>query len=165
MEAETAGLLGTLIGACVSIATTFLSNRHAINMQSSADAIQREEKAREFQRENLLACQDMMQVIGRLIAKAFHEEAMAWGQGTAWGTHRFSNSLDDDLAAEKRKFAVLVERVADDTLRNELKLMGLALTQVVMAESFEEARDRLDAAMTANGKTMQLLGIVLRKTY
>ena len=43
--------------------------------------------------------------------------------------------------------------------------MGLALTQVVMAKSFEEARDRLDAAMTANGKTMQLLGIVLRKTY
>lgn len=165
MEAETAGLLGTLIGACVSIATTFLSNRHAISMQSSADAIQREEKARAFQRENLLACQDTMQLIGRLTAQAFHEEAVSWGQGTPWGEHTFSKPLDDELAEQRRKFSILIERVADDKLRNELKLMSLSLSHVLLAESFEEANSRLTTAHEASANTMKLLGIVLRKTY
>jgi hypothetical protein len=165
MEAGIFGLLGALIGACASTATSFLSNKHAINMQSSANSLERHEKARAFQRDNMLACQEQMQVVGRLTAKAFHEDAMALRSGTAWRKHMLPQQLDEDLAANQRKLSVLIERVADDELRKELKSLTRLLNDVTNAPSFQEAESALGNAMAANQKTMELLGTVLRKTY
>jgi hypothetical protein len=165
MEAEIAGLLGTLVGACASIGTTFLSNRHAIHLQSSADANNRQEKARAFQRDNLLACQEMTQIIGRLTAEILHEETLALHKGTPWTKHIISEKLNHDMAANRRKFSTLIERVADDALRNELKSLSMLLTEVLRAGSFDEAETAMFTAFSANEKTMALLGNVLRKTY
>jgi HAMP domain-containing protein len=165
MEAGTAGLLGALVGACVSIATTFLSNRHTIKLQASADSIERQEKARAFQRDNLLACQEMTQVIGRLTTQVFHEDAMALRRGIAWGNHIVTEQVDQDLAANRRKFSTLIERVADDELRKELKAVSRLLNNVTAADSLGAAESALNTATTANQKTMELLGVVLRSTY
>jgi hypothetical protein len=165
VDTGTAALLGGLIGACASVGTTFLNTRHAINLQSSADAIERQEKARAFQRDNLLACQEQMQVVGRLTAKAFHEDAMALQSGIAWQKHRINPELDEDLTTSRRKLAMLIERVADDELRHELKSLSRLLYEVGGAASFQEAESALNTAMATNQETMELLGTVLRKTY
>jgi C4-dicarboxylate-specific signal transduction histidine kinase len=165
MDAATGVLLGGLIGACATVATTYLSKRHAINLQSSADAIERQEKARAFQRDNLLACQEQVQVVGRLTAQVLNQDVMALGSGSAWGKHMVPQQLDEDLAAGRRKLSVLIERVADDELRKELKSLTLLMDYVTAAPSLQEAERALGNAMAANQKTMELLGTVLRKTY
>lgn len=166
MEAEVAGLLGALLGATASIATTFLSNRHAAALQAAADSDERQERAREFQRENLLACQDMMQVVGRLTAQVHHADAMAFKEsGTPWNTHTLPHEIDQDLALNIRRFVVLIERVENDELRNELKALKAALVRVTFSTSSEAAESNLAVAMSANEKTMEHLGVILRKTY
>jgi hypothetical protein len=165
MEAEIAGLLGTLVGACVSIGTTFLSNRHAIHLQTSADANERQEKARAFQRENLLLCQEVIQMVARLTAKGFHEDTLAWHAGTEWEKTKLSAQLDQDLATNKGKLSTLIERVAGDELRRELKSISWLLNKVLGAPSFQDAETALFAAVAENERVMSLLGDSLRKTY
>lgn len=165
MGAEIAGLLGTLIGGLVSIGTTFLSNRHARSLQTSADAIVREERAREFQRDNLLKCQEQMQATARLTGKANYEDTMAFRAGKPWKEIYLSEPLNSDLADCARRFSALVERVADDELRTALKAIGMEMTMVINSGSPVEADAALKRAIDAYQLTMVQLGEVLRKTY
>lgn len=160
-----AGFFGALVGAGASIATTFLTNRHAVNLQSSADAIERQEKARAFQRETLLACQEAVRASARLTGRAYYEEVMALHNGTPWKKHIFGEPLNTDLAATKGTFGMLVERIADNELRDELKAVSKLMTDVQFAASKQEAEMALYLAMTRTEKVTELLGTVLRKTY
>lgn len=165
MEAAIAGLIGALIGSGASILTTHLNHRHGIKLQSAADALSRLEKSRAFQRENLLSCQDMMQTVGRMTGQAFHADTMAWRERGTWHANMLGSELNEDIATAKRKLAAYIERVADDPLRADLKMLSKALNDVIMASSCQEAEAVFMLAMDMNESTMQSLGIVLRKTY
>lgn len=160
-----AGLFGALVGAGASIATTFLTNRHAVGLQSSANTIERQEKARAFQRETLLACQEAMRKNARLTGRAFYEEVMALHNGTPWRKHMFGEPLNTEMAESRGSLGMLVERIADDKLRKELKVVAKLMGDVQFSASKEEAENSLFAAVERTEKVTELLGTVLRETY
>lgn len=160
-----AGLFGAFVGACASIATTFLANQHAVNLQSSADTIERQEKARAFQRENLLACQEAIRTAARLTGRAYYEEVMAFHAGTPWKKHFFGEPLNTDLTDSRGALGMLIERVENDELRNELKTTATMMFDVQSADSQQAAEMAFFAVVTKTQEVTELLGTVLRKTY
>ena len=61
------GFIVTLIGASVSIFTTYLNNRNSVNIQMGNESFKRAELFREFQRDNLLKLQEKMSASMRLV--------------------------------------------------------------------------------------------------
>ena len=57
MEAALWGFLGTIVGAMVSIATSWINSRNETERQRQANSFERLERARAFQRDNLLNLQ------------------------------------------------------------------------------------------------------------
>jgi hypothetical protein len=85
VDAALWGFLGALVGAGTSIATTWVSNRHEATRQRQADSLERVERARAFQRDNLLELQDTLQNAMRFCGRMLHEDQMAFKRGGKWG--------------------------------------------------------------------------------
>lgn len=79
MEAALWAFLGALVGAAASIVTTWLNNTHAISRQRMADSLEREERARGFQRDNLLEVQEALETWIRFCARMLIEDQRAFG--------------------------------------------------------------------------------------
>jgi hypothetical protein len=77
-------ILGAVVGASASVATTVIASKNAAAMQSQADSLDRSERSRAFQRDNLLATQEALQSVGRLVSRAFHHDVMACRGGAEW---------------------------------------------------------------------------------
>lgn len=67
-------VVGTVVGASASILTTFINARNSARLQENADTLQRLERAREFQRTNLLELQEALSQHMRLIGRAHLED-------------------------------------------------------------------------------------------
>ena len=78
MEPVTWGFLGTIVGTIVgasaSIITTLITGRYSIKLQKDAISHERNERAREFQRNNLLELQNVLSSHMRLVTRAHLED-------------------------------------------------------------------------------------------
>jgi hypothetical protein len=107
MDAATWGFIGTLagavIGATASICTTLVSSWNASRLQQNADYLERIERARAFQRDNLLALQDSLQDAMRLAARAHLEDAVA----ANFGKSMLSEEVNQNILLSNRKLSIL----------------------------------------------------------
>jgi len=158
-------LAGTVVGAVASIATTVIANRHEARLQAQADSLSRSERSRAFQRENLLAVQDALQDLGRLTSRAHLDNLVAHRKGAPWGQTPLSEEVGAGLGLAHRRLSALVERIADDSLRSELKETHSKLTWETMGASKEESESRGRDSDEAYGRAMPHLGTVLRDHY
>jgi len=158
-------LLGVVVGSAASITTTTMASRNALHLQDRADSLERSERARAFQRDNLLAVQDALQDLARLTGRAHHEDFLAHRESGVWGRSPLSEEVDEGLGLANRRLTALVERVADDELRSKLKAMHSSLTRATMASSREEADARMEATVDEFTGVMARLGEVLRSLY
>lgn len=110
------GLIGTIIGASVSIITTNITNKNSQKLQEKMNSFDRKEKEREFQRVTLLELQENISKYMRLIFKINFTDSQSLEKNGK------KNLLSEELNLEenqtKRKILVLVERIEDDSLRN-----------------------------------------------
>lgn len=169
MEAATWGFIGTLagaiIGAAASIVTTVLTSRNAIHLQRETDSLERSERARAFQRDNLLEMQDALQDALRLMGRAHLEDQAAFRREGNWGRGMLSDDTDENIRLANRRLSALVERVADDSLRSKLKDIHKRLNRPLFATSEEEAQALFGDATSAAQGVMEHLGEVLRNQY
>jgi len=170
MDAATWGFVGTVVGAVVgasaSILTTLISERNSARLQNNADTLERLERAREFQRNNLLEIQDSLAKNMRLVGRAHLEDVESYRKDGSEGRSNFlSEELDQELMLSSRKLAILTERIADDALRNNLKELRQKMTDVLMAKSEIESSEILQIVSTGFEQFMQQLGVVLRNNY
>lgn len=169
MDAALWGFIGTVLGAAVgasaSVATTVIASKNAAGLQAQADSLERSERSRAFQRDNLLATQEALQSVGRLVSRAFHHDVMACRSGGVWATTLLPAELDESLGDSNRCLAALMQRIADDSLREQLRQVHSDLTLVTMSASREEADARMTASTVAFDRVMTHLGQVLRSNY
>jgi len=93
VEAALWGFLGALVGASASIATSWLNSRHEMARQHQADSLERIERARAFQRDNLLELQQLLQGMVRFSARAQLEDERAFRQSGEWGKALLSEEV------------------------------------------------------------------------
>lgn len=165
MDAALWGFIGTVLGACVAIVATVLSNRNARLLQQQSEAFEQAERGRTFQRENLLSVQETLQDAMRSVAKAFHDDEMAAREGVPWGTRLFGDELSEANRRANARLSALTERIADDSLRAAVKSFHLLLNRPTFAKSNAEAAASLNRVMNAHDQLMAELGVVLRRLY
>ena len=159
-------VLGAVVGASASILTTLISGRNSARLQEKADTLQRLERAREFQRNNLLELQDSLFQQMRMIGRAHLEDIEYFRKSESGERSNFlSEELNQELMLSNRKVAILTERISDDSLRNNLKELRRKMTNVLMARSENESREMLQQASDHFELFMGQLGVVLRSNY
>jgi len=169
MDAATWGFIGTVVGAVVgasvSILTTLISGWNSARLQNNADTLKRLERAREFQRNNLLEIQDSLAQYMRLVVRAHLEDVEFYRKDDCIGSNFLSDELEQELMLSSRKLTILTERISDDVLRNNLKELRQKMTCVSMAMSEDESRIKLQNAGTGYEQFMEQLGVMLRNNY
>lgn len=165
MEAALWGLLGTIVGALASIGTTWLSGRSAAALQREASSFERHERMRAFQRETLLALQDAFHEAMRMTARIFVEDHKIYGETGTWGRSAISAELDEASRNANRRLSILIERVANDVLRNELNDVHFQSTRIVLATSLDEAASLQTDLSNRSTAALKQLGTVLRTLY
>lgn len=169
MDAAVWGFIGTLAGAIVgagaSIVTVVLTSRNAMQLQRESDTLERQERARAFQRDNLLQVQDVLQDALRLMGRAHLEDLREFRRSGTWGKSYLSDEVNEDIRLANRRMSALVERIADDSLRSELKAIHEQISRTLLATSDIEAEKLVNDAAVAANRVMGCLGEVLRNHY
>jgi hypothetical protein len=165
VDAAVWGFVGTLVGALISIGTTILSHRHAAVLQRQANDLDRQERARAFQRENLISLQDALQLCTRAVGKAVHEDIMAVRRGIPWGQNQIDSDLDETMRSSNARVYALVERVADDPLREAIRNYQTLLNSLLLTPDQRAAEAKFNRVTDAIPDVMAQLGTVLRRLY
>lgn len=170
MDAATWGFIGTLVGAVVgslaSIITTVISGRNERKKLAQADSRDRIERARNFQRQTLLELQDALSVHMRLIARAHFQDARFYRENPESNEiPRLGEELDYEILHSNKKLSILIERVFQDDLREELRVTHRQMNEVTWARSAPESESRLLAGSKQLDALMKSLGTSLRSTY
>ena len=114
MSPESWGFIGTffgaLVGGAVSILTTMINNRSAMNIHANNEKNEREERYRIFQRDNLLEIQEIISNSIRLIGKAHFELLKNYKEGGNWRGLELSATLDQEIGNHSRKLRIVSER-------------------------------------------------------
>jgi hypothetical protein len=165
MDSAIWGLLGTIVGASASIATAWISAQYALNLQRDSHSLERIELARTFQRNNLLDLQDAMHDAMRMITRAHLEDTEAYRRNGEWGKALLSDEVNDGVRTAMRRVSILIERVADDSIRSDLKNLASMSGPVLFAKSQRQAEASYEAIGNAAQDVLQRLGAVLRSLY
>jgi len=158
-------LAGTVVGASASIFTTFISGKNTAFLQKAANSLERTERARSFQRENLIALQDALLDAMRLMNRAHHADMLAAREGGEWGKSMLGDELNQEIMLANRKLAILTERVADDVLRADLKKLRQTITKCLFASSENESTALILSVAPEFETFMENLGVLLRHSY
>ena len=149
------GFIGTLVGALASIATTIYTGRNAAALQSEATRAIRQDKHRAVQEETLKETQDELD---KCLQYVYATAPLT--NGLAETTARLVQFRD-----LSRRTTTLVERVADDALRESLRgLMGQA--RLVVFEANPEGAMTGKATLAAQDDLIRArIGEALRAQY
>lgn len=165
MDGAIWGLIGTAVGALASIGTTWVSGWHAANLQKQAASLDRVERARSFQRQNLLDLQEALNDALRMVTRGHLEDVDSFKEKGHWGQSFLSEDVNEGVRATGRKASILIERVADDALRSDLKKVTAMSSQVLLAKSREEAEKNFAAMVNSSTEATEHMGRVLRSLY
>lgn len=165
MDAALWGLIGTVIGALSSIATTWLSAKSNAAQLASQAQTERLERAMEFQRVTALELQEALHDALRLVHRAYLEDAASLRNGTSWSKAMLGEELSESIRLAFRRVSILVERVADNSVRHEVKTLMTIADLSMRADSEVEAGVRLARCQEEAQRVLESIGFVLRATY
>lgn len=159
-------VIGTIVGASASIVTTMITAANARKLQQGAASLERSEKAREFQKNNLLELQVASSVGMRLTARAHLFDTKQFHKGRETGrTALLPEDLNQELHNSNRELSIFTERVVNDPLRESIKHLRQKMTEVLMARGEHESFSAIKSAHDSYEETMGLLGKALRENF
>ena len=169
MNPESWGFIGTLLGAIVgasaSIFTTRINSKNAIRIQSNLDKYKREEKFRDFQRENLLKTQEKLYESFRLVGMAHLEDLKNYMETNKWEISPLNPKFENDLANTFRQIAILTERIDNNDLRAELGEIRKLMTKCLVVTTHSDSQKMMMKLSDQFDDLMKKLGVILRSNY
>ena len=169
MDAAAYGFVGTLVGAIVgasaSVITTFIGAWNTVRLQQKANDLQRVERTRAFQRDTLIQLQDSLQDAMRNMGRMHYEDVLAFRKSGSWHKSKISEEVNQNFLSTNRDLSILTERIADDDLRNDVKIMRNKILEALSAGSEVESVLTLEQAAVFFNDVMEHIGKVLRGNY
>ena len=165
MEAAAWGLIGTIVGASASIATTWLSNRNVYKLQNQKALDERKERANAFQRQTLIDLQEAIHDALRLVNRAYIEDQRAYVPDKKWGSNSLTDEVNEGIRLANRRVAILIERVSSDVLRVNVKALISSATGVLLARSEDVARASMNTTSSTADEVLEQIGATLRQHY
>lgn len=169
MNPESWGLIGTLAGAIVgasaSIFTTRINSKNAVRIQQDLEQNKRNERFREFQRDNLIKLQDEIANCINLMIKAHIEDLEYFKNNNDWQSASLSEELNKQLTQAIRQFSIITERIEDDMLRVKLYGFRKSINNSLISKNYDKSLSNInDISKSFNG-LMQDIGEELRRNY
>lgn len=169
MSPESWGFIGTLVGAIVgasvSILTTRINSKNAIQIQEDIEKNARRERYREFQRNNLLELQEKLAWAMRLVTKAYLEDLDNYEKSNNWKSSLLSPALDEEIGNCFRELSIKTERIGENEIRNEIINLRKSMADLLMERTYEIAKQKQINLANAFSQLMPRLGKVLRDNY
>ena len=165
MESAVWGLIGTIVGASASTATTWLSNQASSKRQREQAREDRAERSNIFQRQTLLELQGSIHDALRLVNRAYIEDCNAHRTTKNWTVNMLTDEVNEGIRLAHRSVAILVERVSEGALRTEVKTLMSSVTSVLLARSEREAKFQIEKTSADASLVLERIGTVLRKHY
>ena len=165
MESAIWGLIGTIVGALASIGTTWMSSNNSAKLQKQAELDNRVECMRALQRETLLELQEAIKDAARLLASAHMEDLESYNKTGNFTSSMLSEEVNEGSRLALGRVAILTERVADESLRMEIKNLMKLGTEMLLAKSRSESEAKMDHLILKESNVQEKLGIILRNTY
>lgn len=165
MDAMTWGFVGTVVGATTSIATTAITNWNTFRISRNSKMQDREERARVFQRETLLELQVVTRNYLRANELAHRADVKNYTESGEWGKYALPDELSDQLLELNSKTSILIQRVSNDELRNELSKFKEVVTNNQLAKNDYDAAAYQKEYIKLYEKISGKLGEVLRDSY
>ncbi|MEX1201370.1 MAG: hypothetical protein WEB02_11325 [Methylophaga sp.] len=169
MDPATYGLISTLVGvivgAAASIVTTIITSRNNLKLQKDGDDLQRVERARAFQRNTLLELQENLQASMRNIGEMHHHDVVSFRKSGEWQKSLLGNELNERVLKVNQNLSLLTERIADDDLRNKVKVFRDTSSKILFTSSESEGDTRLSQSINDFNVLMEQIGKVLRDNY
>lgn len=101
----------------------------------------------------------------RLMSRAYIEDCASYEKTGNWASSRLSEEVNEGIRLAQRRVAIFAERVADDSLRMEIKNLMKLGTEMLFAHSRSESEAALDRLTLNSIGVLEKLGIILRNTY
>ncbi len=76
-----------------------------------------------------------------------------------------SEEVNEGGRVAQRKISILVERVADDELRNSVRSLMSSVASVGFSRSEKESEFHLEKAASESNQVLEQIGTVLRRHY
>lgn len=165
MDAAIWGLLGTIVGAVASIATSWLAGHSSYRLQRERACEERVERASSFQRQTLLELQEAIHDALRLLNRAHIEDRAAHRATNEWGNNMLSEEVNEGIRLAQRRVSILVERVTDDDLRTKVKTLMSGATHLIRSRNEQESHFYLGKTAEDAGQVLERIGTVLRHHY
>ena len=165
MEAAIWGLVGTIVGALASIATTYIQSRHSEAQRSVVTREERDERRRAFQRETLIELQDVLHNLCRMVVRGHLEDNAHYRKTGIWGQNLLSDEVNEGQRLLRARAMLLTGRVANDELRRSIRASLETLLNISMAQSHDEAkREHIQMNKDSPG-VLEAIGHELRSQY
>lgn len=169
MDAVSWGFIGTVVGAIVgataSIVTTAITTWNTYKISENSKVQDREERARAFQRETLLELQIVMRNYMRASTLAYLADRKNFQESGEWGKYALPDELTGQLLDLNSETSILIQRISNEELRNNLIELKDVVTKSQFANSERTASQYHDACATLYENVNNELGKVLRSSY
>ena len=145
MDAGIWGFIGVVIGSGVSIVTAVMVARNTSS-----------ERLKEFQRDNLIQLQDRVSKYTVLAIKYRTESRRE---------KPFTEAYFEEFMLSNQNLMILVERIADESLRKTVEGVIYAVTQALDSTATDSEEDVMKLIVKESNKAWEEIGVVLRSNY
>lgn len=157
-------LLGAIIGAIVSIATTMLSNWHSEKIETRKRADDHKRKMEEQQIDNYEKLQEVVLDCARANVVEYIQIRDLYATGVTHAEVRADEEKSELLRLSQVQFSILCDRVLSDRIRSLAKEFNSASSNMVLfARNSRELEDAFLAYRTATDELIDGIGTELRK--
>jgi hypothetical protein len=101
----------------------------------------------------------------RSIAACHHADVLAFKQSGSWGRNQVGEELAENERLQKVRSRVLLERLEESALRDDIEALLSVGTDVLIARSKDDAGRALDRLLQHHKEVNQQLGKVLRASW
>ena len=162
-----ATMMSVLTGGALTMVAAWLGDRR----MTERDRERRREERRErlatrrddFQRETLLALQDLSQKLLRNTAASLHQDVIAHRNGGEWQRQQLPDNLSNDELRLKTETMLLASRVRDKKVRELVDQLRGQTVGVSLSSNEREAEGRMMAAADTQSMLLQRIGELIRK--
>jgi len=159
------GLIGTLVGAFASIATTYIQSRHSEALRNVVTKEERDERRRAFQRETLIELQDVLHDLCRMVIRGHLEDNAHYRKTGAWGQNLLSDEVNEGQRVLRGRAMLLTGRVSNEELRRSIRASLETLVSLSMARSYDEANRWHIQMNNESPGVLEAIGHELRSLY
>ena len=157
-------LLGTLIGAGVSIATTILSNRHFDKVEARKRVNEYKRRMEEQQIENYEKLQEAVLDYARATVIEYFQIEKQYDSGVTYASLRTDEEKGELLRLSQVRYLILSDRVLNDELRKISERFRDAANRInLYARNTSELNCAFCEFPTVTNELLDAIGVELRK--